>query len=350
MTTRKRFSPSIAARAPAGFTLLEVIVAIALAVLLLAAVYSGLSLYWKYTTAGKDEVERLQLARALLRRIELDLRSVVYHDAAATGVSTGGSGSGSGSGTGSGSSASGSGTASSGGSSSSSSSSSSSNRVTATKASASATSTSSSAASASSASSATGGSSTSDPATSTTATTPDAAMSSTASGLYGDANTLMMHICKPTRAEMYQAGSRISDLQAVAYFVAGQGGGTLAGSVNGGGLARMAGDRLLMQMSGQQSTASLLAQAELLAPEVRSLSFSYYDGTTWTTTWDSAAQSGLPKAVEVILELEPMKSTSGSSRSRQAASGSTALTVFQLMVALPNGKVTSTATSASSSY
>lgn len=142
---------------------------------------------------------------------------------------------------------------------------------------------------------------------------------------------------------MYQPGTRISDLQAVAYFVTGQGGGTLSSTVSGTGLARMAGDRLLMQMAGQQNSGALLANTEILAPEVRSISFSYYDGTQWLATWDSSSQSGLPKAVEVILELEPI---SGSS-SKGSLSNSTALNVFQLMVALPNGKVTSTSVSTS---
>ena len=61
-----------------GFTLFEVVVALALSVLLLAGVYAAMDLYWRFSTTGQEEVERAQIARAVLRRIETDLRSVVY--------------------------------------------------------------------------------------------------------------------------------------------------------------------------------------------------------------------------------------------------------------------------------
>ena len=61
-----------------GFTLFEVVVALALSVLLLAGIYAGMDLYWRFSTTGQEEVERAQIARAVLRQIETDLRSVVY--------------------------------------------------------------------------------------------------------------------------------------------------------------------------------------------------------------------------------------------------------------------------------
>src|SRR5437016_5936871 len=73
-----------------GFTLLEVLVAISLSLLLIAALYSGLNLYWRYSTVGHDDVERALLARALLRRIALDVRSAMFR-AADTSASSGSS-------------------------------------------------------------------------------------------------------------------------------------------------------------------------------------------------------------------------------------------------------------------
>ena len=55
-----------------GFTLLEVILAIGLTTLLLAAIYSALDLYWKYTTIGQQQVERAQIARAVFQKITHD--------------------------------------------------------------------------------------------------------------------------------------------------------------------------------------------------------------------------------------------------------------------------------------
>jgi type II secretory pathway pseudopilin PulG len=70
-------------RRRAAFTLLEILLAVTLSVVLLGVVYGAIHLSWKYSTAGQQEVERAQLARAILREIEADVRSVVYHEAAA---------------------------------------------------------------------------------------------------------------------------------------------------------------------------------------------------------------------------------------------------------------------------
>ena len=61
-----------------GFTLFEVLIALALSVLLLAAVFGAIDLSWKYLTAGQAEGERTQLTRALHNEFELQLRSVVF--------------------------------------------------------------------------------------------------------------------------------------------------------------------------------------------------------------------------------------------------------------------------------
>jgi len=167
----------------------------------------------------------------------------------------------------------------------------------------------------------------------------------------------MMHVSRPSRTETYapladvRAGAgRTSDLQSVAYFVTGQGAGSLASLSSQPGLARMAGDRLLMQMADQQGNTSLMAaNTRILAPEVTSITFYYFDGTSWLTTWDSTALAGLPKAVEVVIELAPAQS--GTVKAG-AVTADTESTVYRLVVSFPAGKpgtTTSTTTSTSSS-
>jgi prepilin-type N-terminal cleavage/methylation domain-containing protein len=295
-----------------GFTLLEVLVALGLSLVLLSAVFASLSLYWKYSTAGKDEIERLQIARALLRQIETDLRSVVFQAATSSTPSA----------------------------SSSSSSSSSSNGGTAGSG--------SSGSSSSTGGTSSGGSSSSSTTASTT--TPDSALTTTSSGLFGNANTIMMHVSRPSRTETYAAfadnratGGRMSDLQSVAYFVGGQGGGALAGAVASPGLARMAGDRLLMQTADQQGNAALMAaNTQVLAPEVQSIAFYYFDGTTWLSAWDSVSLNGLPKAVEIVLELAPSPGAAAKPRPTTVAATAEETSVYRLVVVLPAGKPTIT--------
>lgn len=132
------------------------------------------------------------------------------------------------------------------------------------------------------------------------------------------------------------APSRMSDLQSIVYYVTGQGGGALQGAVSSPGLARMAGDRLLMQMADQQgNTAAMAANTKILAPEVASISFYYYDGTTWLPSWDSGSLGALPKAVEVILELAPPEVKKPTTLLSNTGSNQ----IYRLIVALPAAKL-----------
>ena len=62
----------------AAFTLIEVILATGLATLLLAALWSALSLHLRAFDSGRTQVEEAQLARALLREIAHDLESLAF--------------------------------------------------------------------------------------------------------------------------------------------------------------------------------------------------------------------------------------------------------------------------------
>lgn len=259
-----------------GFTLLELLVALGLSVLLIAAVYSGINLYWRYSVAGQEEVLRLQVSRAALRAIELDLRSVVYQ--APDTSSSGSSGS-------SGSSSSGSSSGFSGSNSSGSSGSSSSGS----------------------------GSSSSTSTDMLVVSSTEEAYTTATSGLFGDATSLMMHVSQPARELSMQAAgsamtptSRTSDLVMVSYYLSGTGTGGVQGGTTEPGLARTRGDRMAMMFAGQQSnSAATFGETELLAPEIIGLQFMYFDGLNWLTEWDSTLLGGLPRAVQIELEFAP---------------------------------------------
>lgn len=79
------------------------------------------------------------------------------------------------------------------------------------------------------------------------------------------------------------------------------------------GLIRTEGDRLatLMIENKSNTTTTALSAQQLLAPEVTSLQFRYFDGVAWFTTWDSEESGRLPRAVEVNMVLAPLKYRSG---------------------------------------
>jgi len=72
-----------------GFSILEVLLAMALSTALLAGLFSALSLFMRSFDSGRTNVEQAQLARAMLRQISGDLRSAVV-DTSTKGPSTGG--------------------------------------------------------------------------------------------------------------------------------------------------------------------------------------------------------------------------------------------------------------------
>jgi prepilin-type N-terminal cleavage/methylation domain-containing protein len=248
-----------------GFTLLEVVIALALCLVLLSAVYGALELYARYSTVGREQIERSQVARAVLRRMTSDVQSIVFQvpeatseeDAAAAeeGMSAAGestSGSQSGSGT------------------------------------------------------------TDSGEESIVVEETEDAYTGTSVGLIGDLRTLMLHISRPVRnvtylpiADAERVTMRTSDQISVSYFLAESGGAGLSDAVSqltGTGLARLDGDRFAIEHADvQQETDVLAAEAKIVAPEVIDLQFRYWDGTLWLETWDSVALGALPQAIEVTL-------------------------------------------------
>ncbi len=64
----------------AGHTLFEILLALGLSLVLLVAVYSALDIHWKFSAAGRERMERSQVARALLEKLHGDIRDVVFRD------------------------------------------------------------------------------------------------------------------------------------------------------------------------------------------------------------------------------------------------------------------------------
>src|ERR1700722_15242958 len=60
-----------------AFTLLEILLALAVSVVLLVAIATAIDLYRRMTIAGQDQIGEARLVRAVLHKIEADIRSVV---------------------------------------------------------------------------------------------------------------------------------------------------------------------------------------------------------------------------------------------------------------------------------
>lgn len=267
-----------------GFTLLELILALGLTVTLLTALYAAMELHWKFSTLGEVEVERAQIARALMSRMGADIRSATFNleDVYSTDASSSDDESSEGDGTDDGS---------------------------------------------------------SDDSSDDTIeeepfqfAEPGIAFTGATSGVYGDSQTLVIHLSRPyrerNRSDAMAGPTPRSDLKSVAYFLA-EGEGMLSQTAMvqiGGtespqqGLVRMDGDRLSLSLSdAQDEPLEDSSRTRVVAEEIDYLSFEYHDGYEWLSDWDSTYQGRLPNAVGITIGFRAPEYAEGSILARTPA-------------------------------
>ncbi|AMV30553.1 hypothetical protein VN12_00455 [Pirellula sp. SH-Sr6A] len=279
-----------------GFTLLELILALMLTAVVAGLVGSLVQLYLINQSSGREQVKQAQLARAILNMIAEDIRATVrYQPFDSSGLSeilSGGQAGG----------------ASAGG----------------------AASTSAGSGAAPSAFGADAMSGSASPSSGMASGDAGAApVSALPPGIYGSEASIEIDISKLPRPDEYYAtegdistgtlGDMPSDIKTVSYYVQAPrpdgvkdplGGLTILGagiettSAGPGGLVRRSLDRAITQYAYEQaSTDSLLRTGELVATEVISIEFQYFDGTMWQLQWDSSVQ-GLPKVIKITIALQ----------------------------------------------
>ncbi|MFO1023239.1 MAG: prepilin-type N-terminal cleavage/methylation domain-containing protein [Planctomycetales bacterium] len=262
----------------AGFTLLEVLLALAVGGILLGVVWTGLDMFWKYSEAGRETSDQLQVARAVFLALQRDLRSASQPDEAATTTST-------------------------------------SQTPTTTSAQSSGTGT---GGNTSTSSSTTGSTSTTD--STTTATTPTTPVPPL---LVGDSQSLIFQGVIPQPLEHASQVAQMTggvtpprrDLQWIGWSITGKLPSNLATAApvppppvpdqTDGVLPLL---RWQNDLAGDSTAlgptaASILPVPPEPVPEVRRFLLHYYDGVKWYDTWDSDLMAGLPIAIEVEIEI-----------------------------------------------
>jgi hypothetical protein len=174
-------------------------------------------------------------------------------------------------------------------------------------------------------------------------------------GLYGNQYQLQMDVCRLPRVDQMQqlvTDSRMgmlqdipSDVKTVAYYLHDPENGLVAGDFRDragnpqSGLVRRALDRAVTLCASQSNTSTTLQNTgEIIATEVVALQFEYFDGSQWLYEWDSDELGGLPVAVRITIALAPEPSlrdkTNASTITRSASEMVTDQT-FTLTVRLP---------------
>ena len=291
----------------AGFTLLELLIAIGLTSILMVALFSAMDIYFKLQLDGHEEITRQQISRTLLRQMTRDIESVVFvkkqtvdEDEAQT--------------------------------------------VDEDEA---------QAVDEDEAQAVDEDEAQSVDEDEATATDEDttAAMLTYTSGLVGSGTDLLLYVSRPDRTLSYvdaqsltSTKDRTGDLMIIRYLVADTGGGGVsstiarrfAGTESGPiGLVRITGDLYGMSTAVEAGEdKDFMSVDKIDAKEVSQVAFRYFDGADWQETWDSGIQNGLPAAIEIILTLRNTESSEGfsSDESDPYALGETK---HRMVVALP---------------
>lgn len=239
-----------------AYTLLEVLLALSIAMLLLGGLYVSMDVQIRLAQAGRDRIEESALARAILTKIAADVSSAltpIRASEAATG--TGG--------------------------------------VAATSSTSSST---------SSTSGTTTGTESTDPTTGTTSLTTVIPFNG---GVQGAIDQIVLFAHKipgvgRLTPEMESAPNGGADIRRITYWL-----------VPDAGLARQVITRLSAEDEGTQLPPDVNEpQSFVIAKEVVGLEFQYFDGTGWTESWDGttagadgATPIGPPRAVAIILKV-----------------------------------------------
>jgi hypothetical protein len=293
--TRYRL-PAPARRA---FTLLEVLLAAGIGVMLLAALYVAVDIQLRHSQSGRDVIEQSTLARALLHRMASDIAPALAPPSPTRYQTSSSQGSGGGGQTGGSQGTQPTGVAPSGGS-------------TAT------------------------GAAPATPAGGASTSSASGTGSVTGAGNYlftvqGDSGRLTVYVSRVPREvltpEALQGSDTpplASDLRRVTYWLAGD------GSL---GLARQELQSVTSDDAATVPPDGVANEADLVvAPEVKSLAFSYFDGSTWQDSWDGSMPGadgvtpmGPPLAIAVVIGLVPPGADGGAVKAyRHVISVSTA--------------------------
>lgn len=238
----------------AAFTIIEVLVSVGLTSLLMAALYSAMSIYWTTAVESYDEIERTQIARALLRQMARDIQSCTFVKQETTELDSDDESS-----------------------------------VTDTES--------------------------VDPETAMASYTNGLLGSDTDLVLYvsrPDRNQAYI-----SAQELLDPRERSSDALIIRYFLADSAAGGLAGMVadeasagsrsnvaGAYGLAKMTGDLIGLSNAISQGDVDMqLKASDVLAREVAMVKFTYFDGVEELEEWDSTLQAAMPQAVIIELTL-----------------------------------------------
>lgn len=167
--------------------------------------------------------------------------------------------------------------------------------------------------------------------------------------MIGAANQLTIDVSRLPRIDQYNTfllgldpqSARPSDLKSVSYFLSASPPVDPAAEFDPavsriGGLYRRQIDRAVANYRGEDAAPSMPDEyCKLVAPEVVGLEFRYYDGSDWTSSWDSEELQHFPLAIEVVVTIDPDRIKNSGSGSTDLGAQLSGLRQYRSVVHLP---------------
>lgn len=182
-------------------------------------------------------------------------------------------------------------------------------------------------------------------------------VASTTPGLFGNESQLQIDVSRIPRPEEYDLLAQfgdpsqmqsLSDVKSVTYFIVsdpmqmvGNGSADLGPNPENSttGLAKRTIDRATSRFANDNGIFEFMdPSVEVLAPEVSALQFAYFDGLEWVSEWDSELRGGIPIAVEITLIILPEDEREFRTRTEMesAMNNIDADNIYRLVVHLPS--------------
>lgn len=167
--------------------------------------------------------------------------------------------------------------------------------------------------------------------------------------MLGTSNAIMLTVSRLPRLDQYnpllekpsEQQSTVSDLKLISYFFSPQKGGydpNVSRRENEvpGGMYRREIDQAVANFRGDESLQTRPDDfAELVASEVAEMRFRYFDGLEWSDSWNSEDEGGFPRAVEITLVVDPRRTSQASTTYQYNGFDRTIMERHRLSVFLP---------------
>ncbi|MCH2178500.1 MAG: prepilin-type N-terminal cleavage/methylation domain-containing protein [Mariniblastus sp.] len=147
-------------------------------------------------------------------------------------------------------------------------------------------------------------------------------MSTSRPTMIGNSRAIVIDVSRLPRLDEYNPliamapgqGQLASDVKAINYFFSDEASAQSDDIIDSigeqGGLYRRRIDRAVAAYLGDTGLAESPDEyTKLIAPEVAGIAFRYWSGEGWEGEWDSDEAGGFPLAIEVTLELDPFRAT-----------------------------------------